>query len=216
MFTCAAFWSQNECERLKHECTGCTKGCHPVEGDCAQRLSLPWRKVLAQLLAQGAFSTSQRGAQHRSSLSAMPRACFFACARGALTPARCRASREGGSARRVAARVLRVRNGHETLSASPRTESEAADSQFVHSSRFRAALILQICDASSKGQFRRSSEKCTLAGGVHTSRFFTGSRRKRARVARIRPQPPVSCRLRAEGRCFVAGSDAQRFRFGIW
>ena len=74
------------------------------------------------------------------------------------------------------------------------------DSRFVHSSRFRAALILQICDASSKGQFRRSSEKSTLAGGVHTSRFFAGSRRKRARVARIRPQPPVSCRLRTGGR----------------
>lgn len=134
-------------------------------------------------------------------MSAMPRACFFACARGAPTPARCRASREDGSAREGgAARALRVRNGYETLSASPRTESEAMDSRSVHSSRFRAALILQIRDASSKSQFRHSSEKCTLAGGVHTSRFFAGSRRKRARVARIRPQPPVSCRLRAGGR----------------
>lgn len=46
-----------------------------------------------------AFSTSQRGAQGRSSLSAMPRACFFACARGALTPPvvalRARAVRRG-------------------------------------------------------------------------------------------------------------------------
>lgn len=64
-----------------------------------QRLSLPWRKVLAQLLAQGAFSTSQRGAQGRSSLSAMPRACFFACAREASAPPvvalRARAVRRG-------------------------------------------------------------------------------------------------------------------------
>lgn len=133
----------------------------------------------------------------------MPRACFFACARGAPTPARCRASREGGAVRRVGrghARAVRVRNGHEMLSASPRTESEAMDSRFVHSSRFRAVLIRQIRDAFSKGQFRHSPEKCTLAGGVHTSRFFAGSRRKRAWVAQIRPQPPVSCRLRAGGR----------------
>lgn len=126
----------------------------------------------------------------------------------------CSVAGAGNGAR--CARAARIQNGHETLSASPRTESGAVDSRFVHSSRFCAVLIRQIRDASSKGQFRHPSEKCALTGGVHTSRFFAGSRRKRARVARIRPQPPVSCRLRAEGRCFVAGSDAQRFRFGIW